>query len=390
MASRPLSKTHAVYTIAVIGFIYTLHLVIPMYSNSSYLSLFASEQLVGYIYMLSSAVTVLGFLIAPSFIRRYGNYTTAVILVCIQAALFYGLVTATSPVWIAVLFVLQSAVVSLIGLTLDIFLEVYTDGTKVGTIRGFYSATLNASWVIAPLIGSMLINGTANYHNTYVAGLAMLFPLLYLIYKNFPRFRDPNYIHLSPHQLIKHVSSNRNWTRLFFANIILQTFYSWMTIYSPIYLNKFVGFSWESIGIILVVMLLPFPLIQYPLGRLADRKYGEKEIMALGFLLMGLSTIALSFLTLSSVFVWAIALFVTRVGAAAVEVMMETYFFKTVSPRDSAVLGSFRITRPLSYFFAPILMSIGLLFTTHQYVFILVGAMVLLGLYPALTIRDTK
>ena len=112
--------------------------------------------------------------------------------------------------------------------------------------------------------------------------------------------------------------------------------------------------------------------------------------MALGFLLMGLSTIALSFLTLSSVFVWAIALFVTRVGAAAVEVMMETYFFKTVSPRDSAVLGSFRITRPLSYFFAPILMSIGLLFTTHQYVFILVGAMVLLGLYPALTIRDTK
>ncbi len=383
-------RSHVIYTIAVIGFIYTLHMVLPMYSNSSFLSLYADERTVGIIYMIGAAVSILGFLLASPIIRRFGNYAVSIGLVCIQIILFYGLVTATSPTWIAVFFILQSAIVSLIGLTLDIFLEKYTDGQHTGTIRGFYTTTLNASWLIGPMIGSMLINGMNNYRNTYIAGLAMLFPLLYLIHKNFPRFKDPNYIHLSPWQLIKHVSSNRNWSWLFFGNIILQTFYAWMVIYSPIYLNKTMGFSWDQIAIILTVMLIPFVVVQYPLGKLADQRYGEKEIMAIGFAIVGVATIALSFLTSHNVAIWAIALFMTRVGAAAAEIMMETYFFKTVSPRDSAVLGLFRITRPVSNFIAPIITGFGLLFMTHEYLFVLVGMISLVGIIPAIMIRDTK
>ncbi|MFA6601348.1 MAG: MFS transporter [Candidatus Paceibacterota bacterium] len=388
--STRLPRTQVVYTIAVIGFIFTMHMVIPMYSNSSFLSLFADEQTLGLIYMISAAVSIFGFLIAPAFIRKIGNYTTALILVCLQIGLFYGLMASEDPVTLAILFILQAAVSSLIGLCLDIFLEVYTDSTNVGAVRGLYNATLNASWVVAPLIGSMLISGTNNYRNTYVAALAMLFPLLYLIYRNFPRFADPNYTHLSFWRLVKHISSNRNWVKLWLANIILQTFYSWMVVYSPIYLNKVIGFNWEQIGIIIVIMLLPFPLIQYPLGRLADRKYGEKEIMSIGFAILGASTICLSFFTIQSVLVWAILLFVTRIGAAAAEVMLETYFFKTVSSRDSAVLGSFRITRPLSYFLAPAIMMVGLTLISFQYMFVVIGVIVLVALIPAMTIRDTR
>lgn len=343
--------------------------------------------------MAGAAATALAFLIAPYLIRKLGNYRVAICAVIIQIALFYGLVAADSPFVLTALFVAQTAVISIIGLCLDIFLEVYTDGTHIGKVRGMYSATLNASWVIGPLIGSMIINGNDNYRNTYVAALAMLLPLLYLIYRNFPRFKDPNYTHLSTWQLIKHVSHNSNWVRLFMANVILQVFYAWMTVYSPIYLNKVMGFGWEAIGIILVVMLIPFPLIQYPLGKLADSKYGEKEIMAIGFAIMGVATIALGFITIPNVALWALMLFVTRVGAAAAEVMIETYFFKTVSPRDSAALGLFRITRPISYFVAPAI-SIAVLYfsnTTelHPYSFVLIGVITLLALYPALRIKDT-
>jgi predicted MFS family arabinose efflux permease len=340
--------------------------------------------------MAGAAVSILGFLLAPLIIRRLGNYTTAIILICIQIGIFYGLITATSSDVLAALFILQTAITSLIGLCLDIFLEVYTDGSSVGAVRGLYTATLNASWVIAPLIGSLLINGTNNYRNTYVAALAMLFPLLFLIYRNFPRFVDPNYYHLSPWQLVKHISSNASWIRLLSANLILQIFYSWMVIYSPIYLNKNIGFSWEEIGIIFVIMLIPFPLIQYPLGKLADKKYGEKEIMAIGFVIMGISTIFLSFFTIKSVLVWSLLLFITRIGAAAAEIMMEIYFFKTVSSRDTAVLGSFRITRPLSYFFAPLIMMTGLLFLDFQYMFAVIGIFSLIALYPTLLIKDTN
>ncbi|HEX7724815.1 MAG TPA: MFS transporter, partial [Candidatus Paceibacterota bacterium] len=271
----------------------------------------------------------------------------------------------------------------------DIFLEVYTANGQVGSVRGLYTATLNASWVIGPLIGSMLINGSENYHNTYIAALAMLFPLLYLIYRNFPRFHDPNYIHITPWQLVRHVAHNRSWVWLFFANLILQIFYAWMTVYSPIYLNKTVGFGWDDIGIILTVMLLPFPLIQYPLGKLSDGR-GEKEIMVAGFLIIGITTIALAFIRSHELVVWALALFATRVGAAAAEVMMETYFFKTVSPRDSAALGMFRITRPMAYFVAPVVTTIGLFFTTNEYLFIVIGVITLLAIIPVLSIKDTK
>ena len=390
MNARPIPRSHAIYTIAIIGFIYTLHLVIPMYSNSSFLSLFTDERTVGYIYMAGAATTILGFLLAPPLIRRFGNYTVVLWLIIAQFALFYLLITSSSSFIISFAFILQSAVISLIGLTLDIFLEVYTDSNNVGSVRGLYTATLNASWVIAPFIGSMLVNGTDNYRNTYMAGIAMLIPLFYLIYRNFPRFKDPGYTHLSPHQLIRHVARNHNWIKLFSANIILQTFYAWMTVYTPIYLHSTLHFNWDQIGIILVIMLLPFPLIQYPLGVAADKKYGEKEIMISGFIIMGLATIALSYISAPSIFMWALVLAATRVGAAAAEIMIETYFFKTVSTKDAAALGIFRITRPLSYFTGPLVGIVGMMFISTQWMFAVIGIMVLLALIPIATIRDTN
>jgi len=389
--SRPIPKSHAIYTIAVIGFIFTLHQVIPVYSNSSFLSQFTTEQTVGYIYMLISALTILGFLLVPSAIRKLGNYAVTLWFVLIQILLFWGLLASSSPILIVAFFILESTIVSLISLNLDIFLEVYTDSNDVGSVRGLYNATLNASWMIAPLIGIMLINGNNNYRDTYIAGLAMLVPLFYLIYRNFPRFKDPKYTHLSPLQLVRHIAKNKNWDKLFIINIVLQTFYAWMVIYSPIYLNKTLGFSWSDIGIILVIMLLPFPLIQYPLGKFADRVHGEKAMMFIGFSLMGLATICLSFIHNSNIAIWAMMLFLTRVGAAAAEIMIETYFFKTVSPRDAAALGVFRITRPLSYFTGPLITLVGLLFVTNQSsLFIIVGAIVLLALIPISMIKDAK
>ncbi|MFA6459085.1 MAG: MFS transporter [Candidatus Paceibacterota bacterium] len=389
-SSRDLPKSNVIYTIALIGFIYALHIVLPMYSNSSFLSEFGSERIVSLIYMVGGAVSILGFLIAPSFIRRYGNYKTSVVLICIQIILFIGLFFSASPTVIATFFMVQLAVSALIGLTLDIFLEVYTDSVHIGKVRGLYNASLNASWLIAPLIGSMLIGSTGNYRNTFFAALLMLLPFLYLIYRNFPRFKDPNYIHLSPVQLVKHIGGNKNWVKLFSANIILQVFYSWMVVYSPIYLNKTMGFSWFDIGLILTIMLLPFPLIQYPLGKIADEKYGEKEIMALGFVIMGIATIFLAFINIPNVALWALVLFITRIGAASVEVMIESYFFKTVSPRDAAALGVFRITRPVSLFIAPLITIVGLMFTTNQYLFVIIGVICLTAVIPALSIKDTN
>ena len=191
------SRKHVVYTISVIGFIFSLHVVIPTYSNSSFLNIFADQNTIGLIYMAGAALSVFTFLIAPNLIKQLGNYRTIFFIICAEIAIFIGLITSTSPIVLSILFIIQFATSSLIGFCLDLFLEGYTAGQNVGTVRGLYMTSINIAWLIGPIIGTTLINGTGSYRSTYIASLAILFPFLYLVYRNFNRFHDPNYTHLS-------------------------------------------------------------------------------------------------------------------------------------------------------------------------------------------------
>jgi MFS family permease len=376
-----------VYTILVIGFIYTLHLVLPVYVNSSFLGLFTNEQTVGILYIIGSAITIVGLFTIGKVLERFGNYRTSLVLIVIQMVLFYGFITAQSFWVIATVFVLSTTVIALIGLNLDVFLETYSDIRHIGGIRGLYMGVNNTAWILAPLIGASLIAGV-HYRNVYIASFGLLFFLFYFISKNLRGFKDPRYGHFALHETLVYILKKENLSKLFAANVILNTFYSWMVIYIPIYLYQTVGFNWDQIGIILTIMLLPFVIFQYPAGRLADKGWGEKKIMTLGFIIMGLSTCALAFITSNSVLVWGIALFITRVGASIAEVMIEAYFFKSVSPENADLLTSFRITRYIAYIIAPAITAVGLYYTTDSNLFILLGIIVLFGLRYTLTIKD--
>ena len=63
-----------------------------------------------------------------------------------------------------------------------------------------------------------------------------------------------------------------------------------MVIYTPIYLHEHIGLPWSDIGIIFTIMLLPFVLFEFPAGKLADGKWGEKEPPIIGIILIAVST----------------------------------------------------------------------------------------------------
>jgi MFS family permease len=379
-----------VYTILLIGFVYTLHLVLPAYVNSSFLGQFTDEKTIGLLYVVGSIVTMTGIFFIGMILEKFGNYRTSLTLIVMQMLLFLGFIFANSFWLIAIIFIASTAVVDMIGLNLDVFLETYSDIKHIGGIRGLFMGVNNTAWILGPLVGATLIVG-AYYRNVYMAALGLLFFLFYFIFRNLKNFQDPKYNHLSLHQTLTRVMRNRNLSKLFAANIVLNTFYSWMVIYSPIYLHMTIGFSWDQIGIILTIMLLPFVIFQFPAGRLADMGWGEKKIMSLGFLIMGLATCALGFITSHDLLVWAGALFLTRVGASIAEVMIEAYFFKTVNPEDEELLSTFRITRYFGYVIAPAITAIGLFYTTNEAdLFIVLGLIVLWALRYSLTIRDVK
>lgn len=384
-----IKKASALYGISIIAFFSALHVSIPNYFNSSFLGTFADERTISLIYLIASMVTIVGFLSMQGILHRFGNYRTSIALILIQILIFYGLITYTSPSVLVLLFILGMSVISLIGFTIDIFLQKSTDIGHTGTIRGLYMTAINMAWILGPLIGGLFIIGNS-YKGIYIAGFALLFPLLYLVYRNFNTFKDSHYVQISARQTLVRILKDKDISRIFGINIVLQTFYAWMTVYTPIYLHNTLGFDWSEISIILTIMLIPFILVQLPLGKLADKKWGEKEMLAIGFVIMGISTGALVFFGFKSLIAWALMLFITRIGAATAEVMIETYFFKKVDGKDPEVLSMFRITRPLAYFIAPLITTIGLVYTSEPYLFVILGIICLLTLYPILTMRDTN
>ncbi len=136
-------------------------------------------------------------------------------------------------------------------------------------------------------------------------------------------------------------------------------------------------------------MLLPFLLIELPMGFIEDKIRGARLIMTGGFLIMALSFMALSLITKETSFAFIAAVLVfTRVGAALIEITAETSFFRNVDGQDVESVGLFRMTRPFGMLISPLIGSLFLLVLPLQSLFIPLGIICLLGIPFALSIRD--
>lgn len=383
-------SSHHLYTLCIAGFLFNLQVSLPAYINSSFLSQFVNEDFVSILYIISSVLTIITFLNFHHVLNRFGNYAAIKFFIILQILLLGGMAFADHYLVVIFAFVFNLIGASVLGLNLDIFLEDETSTRDTGGTRGIFLTSVNAAWVFSPLLAGLLLDGTTNYRLVYTASLILIIPFAYLIKKNYSNFKDPHYSHATIRATSHKVFHNRDLKKIFTANIILQSFYAWMVIYTPIYLYKYIGFGWDDIGVMFTIMLLPFILVDYPLGKLADKKYGETEIMSVGFFILGISTIALAYINNKNIFIWTGILFLTRVGAATVEMMIETYFFKKVPEKDLDVLGFFRMTRPVAYVAAPLVATIVLSTVGHQAMFIILGVICLCGLYFSLTIRDTN
>ena len=163
-----------------------------------------------------------------------------------------------------------------------------------------------------------------------------------------------------------------------------------MVIYTPIYMHEYIGFNWSEIGIIFGIMLLPFIILEFPLGRLSDNM-GERKMLIIGFLIISISPLMIPFFTTKEFFLWAFILFTTRVGAAIIEIMSENLFFKSIREEETNVLSFFRSTNPLSYIIAPLLaIPVLLLVPSFQYLFYILGAIMLGGFLISLRLTDVR
>lgn len=372
--------------------LFSIHWSLVMYINSSFLGQFVSPNMLGILYALGSALSLVVFFNFPHYLKQIGNYKLTIISALIEIAAMAGMAFATNALFASIFFLMHFVIVPMILFHLDIFVEeiIGTEEKQTGSRRGLYLSLGGFAGAVAPPItGSLLEISNNSFSSVYIVSALFLVPFIAIIYFHFKQFKDAEYIPLSIAAMTNIFKSQPNTRNVVIIGLHLQLFFTWMVIYTPLYLAHVVGFTWIEIGLIMFVALSAYVIFEYPIGIIADRYIGEKEMMAFGFLLIAVSVSWFAFIPNAGIEVWMVAMFITRVGASFIESTSESYFFKHTKSADTHAISLFRMMRPLSSILGAILGSIALYYLEFNLMFIVLALLMIPGFFFTMKLKDS-
>lgn len=376
-------------TIFLATFFFSLHLALVSYINSSALGTFISGGAISACFAIASLLSLSLVEYAPHILRTVGlrRFAGASLMISSCALLVLGF--ATHKLIFVPLFILYFTLNTSIIYAFDIFVEHYSKKGNVATERGLYLTLNNAAWVVA-LATVTIISTNFGFDSVYLlAALAML-PAVFLVVWGQKTFVDKTYVVIPFSTGLKTVWNQPRIRHAIGLNFIMQFFFAWMVIYAPLYLTEHIGLSWKTAATMFTCMLVPFVLLQYPAGKIADRiKNGERTLLIYATGIAGGATIIFATLGKAPAIYLGMALVGTRVGASIMEVICDSYFFKQVTEDDAESVSFYRTMTPLAYLIAPLAGVIVLSFTTLQGLFIVLGAIMLFGTILSIRLDTT-
>jgi MFS family permease len=382
-----------------IGFFISVHLALAAYVNSAFLAESVGEKFIGIIFAVAAVTALVLMLFLPQFLWRWQGTKVLWLFMLLAAITAVALPWLKNPWVITLVFLLYYSLGLVARSATDILLEDVSLNNETGVIRGLFLTFQNVGWFLAPAAAGFLI-GSGGYSAVYLAAGAALLPAIILGRTAIKRAGGPaGRVRERPapdligawRSIWCHgFSCNAGLKKILAIDFLLNLFFAVSIIYVPLHLLQEVGFTWESIGLILTLMLLPYLLVDFPLGLIADRYLGEKEIMIAGFAIIAVSAFVIALTSSVSPLFWVSILFLSRVGAAAVEIMKDSYFFKQIEPGDEMIVSIFRNTVPLSYLVGPLLGTILLSRGTFSDLFLVIGLTMILGAVFAWRLVDTR
>ncbi len=379
--------------IYVLSIVFTFQGALIGYVNSTYMEKFATPEVIGALYTIGASLAVFAFLFISRVLRKTGNVRLVVWLALIQIINLVVIGSAFSPAVTIVAFVIMQITTPLIYLSIDIFSESMIGKNEgvTGSKRGLALALMS----FASVVGTLTLSGvvgedSSNLFRVYFLAAAVFLLFTFLVLWNFRSFNDPEYKEVKVLSAIRQFWETADLRNVFLSFFILQTFYTWVVIYLPLYLATEIGFSWGEIGIIIAAGLSAFVIFEYPIGIIADKYIGEKEMMAVGFLILAVACSWISFMSNAPIYSWMLLMFVSRIGASLVEATSESYFFKHTNGSDANIISFFRLTWPLATICGALIGSAALLFLPFELIFVVFGFLIVPGIFFASRLTDTK
>ncbi len=371
-------------------FFLTLTCALPAYIQSSYLEGVVGLSAVNLFFISSNIISIIAILFFPYLIKKLGNYFSTSFIGFLFILALVGLGFGTNP-WLIFLFFISMQVLSnLIYINMDIFVENFSQNSSTGQTRTIYFTIINLAWVISPSVSAWLIN-LDGYSSVFLVAALLLVPFLLILLAAGHKIKEKyNYKKIALKKTVRTMFQNKDLRGVFGLAALLNVFYNATTVFMPIYLNQTIGFSWTEIGLIFSIMLLPFLIVEIPAGIISDKYTGEKEFFFIGYLILITCLVLFFSSTSQSFWFWAGLLFISRIGAALVEAMRESYFFKKVDAKEITKINIFRTATPLGYLIGSILSVVTLIFLPISYIFIVTAVVLCSSFYFLLAIKDTK
>jgi MFS family permease len=374
--------------IGLVSFFLGFSQAVLIYVMSTYFKEASGTENVGGFYFIAYTSLLLILLNLHKLTRTLGKTSVFLVILALKIVSLVFLVNSHPSNWGIFVLMLYVIFSGLEWVSLDTILESFSCDRESGRIRGMHLTVLNAGFLLGPFVSTQLLK-KFDFNGIFV--FLLLFNSLVFFYALI-KLRDTNgkpQTDISILNLLKKVSKRKNVLYIYCISFALEFFFALMIIYMPLYLQDF-GLNWGQIGIIFSVMLLPFVFLQYPMGFLADKKMGEKKLLIVALFVMAFSSIVVFLTDSSSVLLWSLVMLLTRIGAAMVEILRDSYFYKRIDGDDVDLIGFFRTAMPVGYIFAASLSFILLIFLPLSAIFILSAVVVFFALIPAYYLAENR
>jgi len=368
------------------------HAFLVAYVNSSYIEQFVGTKAVGMIFTVGSALTVLIFLFVSNVLKSVGNYYATLGFLALNFFVVLGMGFAESMRTAVPLLVLHLTLIPLIIFNLDVFLEenIGNNEGTTGSTRGLMLSLSSLVGALTPLLTGFLLIDQSNFSHVYFVSALSVVPIFLIVLFAFRNFKDPKYVEIKFFQAIRSFLLKKSIRYILICHFLLQLFFFFMIVYAPLYLATSIGFDWWYIGLILFGGQLAYVFLDYPIGLIADLYIGEKEMLAVGFLILAIGSASIAFVAEANLWLWIFVMFAVRVGASLAETTTESYFFKQTKSSDAQIISFFRVTRPLAYLAGALFGSLVLLYLPFNLIFVALGLVMLSGAVLATLIIDSK
>lgn len=366
----------------VLSFLFTLHIALSAYINSTFLTRIISEKYVGILYTIASLATLLLLTKSVNLLKNFGNRKFILWSLMVNMISLAGMIVSKNPYVIGSAFIAMTATNTLVIFSIDIFIEHFGDPKTIGKTRGLYLTIINIAWMLCPLVTAFLMVKEGGYIAIYVLSFIATIIMAMGLFFSVRTFDDKKYKKTPFLETYNYLKTNHHMMAITMINFILQFFFALMVVYTPIYLYNHIGLNWDEIGVIFTIMLAPFVIFGLPVGILIDKYHIKKRtLLYIGILIMSISTLSISFITTKSIALWSLVLFMTRMGASITETTSEIYFFTHTGEEDTYLLSVFRDMTPVAYIIAPLIGTVILFFLPIKSIFAILGIIILSGFY---------